>query len=61
VTVTCPSADRHWVKHIFLISGLPTSLSINVVGMLNLSIEVTTGGTTIVFGDDTLTPLVRQP
>ena len=53
-------ADGHWVEHAVLISGLPTVVSLNVAGMLNIVIEVTTGAATIDFGNDMLTPIARR-
>jgi hypothetical protein len=49
-------ADGHPVQRTILISGLPTAVTMNIVGMLNFVVETTTAGATIDFGDDTLQP-----
>lgn len=49
-------ADGHLVSSTVLISGLPTTVTMNATGLLSLVIQTTTGGATIDFGADTLTP-----
>jgi hypothetical protein len=53
-------ADGYLVKQTLLVAGLPTKVTMNVAGTLNLVVETTTVGATIDFGDDILTPLVSE-
>jgi hypothetical protein len=50
-------ADGYLVKQALLVAGLPTKVSINVAGAVDLVVETTTSGATIDFGNDALTPI----
>jgi hypothetical protein len=50
-------ADGHSVKQTVLISGLPTKITMNLVGALNFVVETTAAGATIDFANDVLEPL----
>jgi hypothetical protein len=52
-------ADGYAVKRTLLISGLPTNVTINLVGALNFVVETTTAGATIDFADDMLEPVTH--
>lgn len=52
-------ADGHAVKQTVLISGLPTDVTINLVGALNLVIRTTAAGATLDFANDALEPLAH--
>ena len=49
-------ADGHLVQRTTLISGLPTAVTIKLIGVLNFGVETTAGATTIDFANDDLTP-----